>query len=236
MLIDRIQQSLRDSGLDGWLFFDHHRRDPLAYRILNLPDSVSATRRWYYFVPTSGEPRKLVHRIESEALDSLPGVKASYASWAEQTERLQILLAGANRIAMEYSPNCAIPYVSLVDAGTLELVKACGVTVVSSADLVQEFEAVWTEHQLELHLEAGRIVDRVRREAFELIGERLRAGVAVSEFDVQQFILRRFDELGVETDHGPIVAVNAHASDPHYEPNCERYTYVRKGDAVLIDL
>lgn len=236
MLIDRIQQSLRNSGLDGWLFFDHHRRDPLAYRILGIPDSVSATRRWYYFIPSSGEPRKLVHRIESEALDSLPGIKATYASWAAQQDRLKALLTGADKIAMEYSPNCAIPYVSLIDGGTLELVRGCGVTVVSSADLVQEFEAVWTEHQLELHLEAGRIVDRVRREAFELIGERLQPGVAVSEFDVQQFILRRFEELGVETDHGPIVAVNAHASDPHYEPNCERYAYVRKGDAVLIDL
>ena len=144
MLIDLIQQSLRDSGLDGWLFFDHHRRDPLAYRILGIPDSVSATRRWYYFVPSSGEPRKLVHRIESEALDSLPGIKATYASWAAQQDRLKALLTGADKIAMEYSPNCAIPYVSLIDGGTLELVRACGVTVVSSADLVQEFEALWT--------------------------------------------------------------------------------------------
>jgi Xaa-Pro aminopeptidase len=236
MLIERIQQALRENGLDGWLFFDHHRRDPLAYRILNIPDTVNATRRWYYLVPASGEPRKLVHRIESEALDSLPGLKATYASWTQQQQQLEALLAGVNRVAMQYSPNCAIPYVSLVDAGTLELIRQCGVTIASSADLIQQFEAVWTERQLELHLEAGRIVDQVRRESFDLIGERLRAGAAVTEFEVQRFILDRFDELAVEADHGPIVAVNAHASDPHYEPSCDRYAYIRSGDVVLIDL
>jgi Xaa-Pro aminopeptidase len=236
MLIEQIQQALGENGLDGWLFFDHHRRDPLAYRILNIPDTVGATRRWYYFVPASGEPRKLVHRIESGALDNLPGIKATYASWTEQQERVKALLAGANRVAMQYSPNCAIPYVSLVDGGTLELIRNCGVTIVSSADLIQQFEAVWTEAQLDLHLEAGRIVDRVRRESFELISGQLRTGAAVNEFEVQRFILNRFDELGVETDHGPIVAVNAHASDPHYEPDCNRFSYIRPGDVVLIDL
>ena len=236
MLIERIQQSLRDDGLDGWLFFDHHRRDPLAYRILGIPDSVGATRRWYYLIPSSGEPRKLVHRIESGALDSLPGVTGTYASWTEQQNRLKALLAGVGKIAMQYSPNCAIPYVSMIDGGTLELIRACEVTVVSSADLVQEFEAVWTERQFEWHVEAGQIVDLVRRESFELITERLNTGIAVTEFDVQQFILRRFEELGVETDHGPIVAVNAHASDPHYEPNCDKYSHIRRGDVVLIDL
>jgi Xaa-Pro dipeptidase len=236
MLIERIQQSLRDDGLGGWLFFDHHRRDPLAYRILGVPDSVGATRRWYYLIPSSGEPRKLVHRIESGALDSLPGIMGTYASWTEQQNRLKALLTGIGTIAMQYSPNCAIPYVYMVDGGTLELIRACDVAVVSSADLVQEFEAVWTETQFEMHIEAGEIVDRVRRESFELITERLNTGIAVTEFDVQQFILRRFEELGVETDHGPIVAINAHASDPHYEPNCDKYSHIRRGDVVLIDL
>jgi Xaa-Pro dipeptidase len=236
MLIEQIQQSLRDNGLDGWLFFDHHHRDPLAYRILGIPDSVGATRRWYYLIPTSGEPRKLVHRIESGALDSLPGIIGTYASWTEHQSQLKALLTGIGKIAMQYSPNCAIPYVSMVDGGTLELIRTCDVAVVSSADLVQEFEAVWTERQFEMHIEAGEIVDRVRRESFELITERLNTGIAVTEFDVQQFILRRFEELGVETDHGPIVAVNAHASDPHYEPNCDKYSHIRRGDVVLIDL
>jgi Xaa-Pro aminopeptidase len=236
MLIEQMQQALRENGLDGWLFFDHHRRDPLAYRVLNIPDTVGATRRWYYLVPASGEPRKLVHRIESEALDSLPGLKATYASWTEQQQQLAALLAGVHHVAMQYSPNCAIPYVSLVDGGTLELIRNCGVHITSSADLVQQFEAVWSERQLESHLEAGQIVDRVRRRAFELIAERLRTGTAVSEFDVQQFILSQFAEHQLETDHGPIVAVNAHASDPHYEPNCDRYAYIGPGDVVLIDL
>jgi Xaa-Pro dipeptidase len=236
MITEQIQEALRRSGLDGWLFFDHHRRDPLAHRILKIPGDAQVSRRWYYFVPASGEPRKLVHRIESGALDSLPGRKESYSSWADQQNKLSAMLSGRSRIAMQYSPNCAIPYVSLVDAGTLELVRQAGVEVVSSADLIQEFEARWTEEQLDLHLEAGKLVDQARRQAFELIGERIRPGSPVSEFEVQQFIRERFAESGLITDHGPIVGVNANASDPHYEPSRERTAHVHKGDVVLIDL
>lgn len=236
MFIEEIQAALRDCDLDGWLFFDHHRRDPLAYRILRIPDEVGASRRWYYLVPSSGEPRKLVHRIESGALDSLPGQKEVYSSWQEQTQKLQDLLAGHKRIAMQYSPNCAVPYVSLVDAGTIELVRAAGVEIVSSANLVQQFESRWTAEQLEMHLEAGKRVDRARREAFEFIGDRLRSGASVSEYDVQQFILTRFGDSGLITDHGPNVSVNANASNPHYEPSVDRTARVGKGDLVLIDL
>lgn len=236
MTTEQIQRALQESGIDGWLFFDHHRRDPLAYRILGLPDALQATRRWYYFVPAVGEPRKLVHRIESGTLDSLPGDKQSYSSWSDQQKKLASLLAGCSRIAMQYSPRCAIPYVSLVDAGTLELVRAVGVEVLSSADLVQQFEARWTEEQLQLHLEAGRLVDRVRKHSFELIAERLRTHTAISEYEVQQFIRECFAKLGLTTDHGPIVAVNANASDPHYEPSPEKTAYIQTADAVLIDL
>lgn len=236
MTTDRIQEALRESRLDGWLFFDHHRRDPLAYRILGIPDDVGASRRWYYFVPAKGEPRKLVHRIESGALDSLPGKKQVYSSWADQQNKLGDLLTGCSRIAMQYSPNCAIPYVSLVDGGTLELVRASGVELVTSADLIQQFEARWTEEQLNLHLEAGKLVDRVRREAFEFIGGRLRANEHVSEYDVKQFVLDRFRNFGLFADHGPIVGVNANASDPHYEPSRERSAPIRPGDLVLLDL
>src|SRR6202034_3613903 len=162
--------------------------------------------------------------------------KESYSSWADQQNKLSAMLSGRSRIAMQYSPNCAIPYVSLVDAGTLELVRQAGVEVVSSADLIQEFEARWTEEQLDLHLEAGKLVDQARRQAFELIGERIRSGSPVSEFEVQQFIRERFAESGLITDHGPIVGVNANASDPHYEPSRERTAHVHKGDVVLIDL
>lgn len=236
MTTDCIQEALRESGVDGWLFFDHHRRDPLAYRILDIPDHVRATRRWYYFVPATGEPRKLVHRIESGALDSLPGHKQIYASWIDQQNKLSELLTGCSRIAMQYSPKCAIPYVSLVDAGTVELVRSVGVDLVSSANLVQQFEARWTEEQLDLHLEAGKLVDRTRREAFEFIGGRIRAKEPLTEYEVQQFVSKRFASSGLTADHGPIVAVNANASNPHYEPSRETSLAIRAGDLVLIDM
>jgi Xaa-Pro aminopeptidase len=236
MRVDSIQEAIRDAGLDGWLFFDHHRRDPLAYRVLQIPSDVMPTRRWYYFIPANGEPRKLVHRIESTALDSLPGMKHAYAGWQEQRSRLAALVAGAGRIAMQYSPNCAIPYVAMVDAGTIELVRGTGLEIVSSADLIQRFEAVWSSHQLDLHLEAGRLVDQTRRDAFDLIRDRRQANEAVNEYEVQQFILSRFRDRELITDHGPIVAVNENASNPHYEPTCERYSHIQAGDVVLIDL
>jgi Xaa-Pro aminopeptidase len=236
MITEQIQEALREAGLDGWLFFDHHRRDPLAYRILGITAGIEATRRWYYFVPASGEPSKLVHRIENESLDALPGTKQVYSSWTEQQKKLGGLLSGCSRVAMQYSPKCAIPYVSLVDAGTLELVRAVGVEVVSSADLIQRFEACWTEEQFQQHIEAGKLVDRIRREAFELVGERLASNVRVTEFDVQQFIRHDFKESGLMTDHGPIVAVNENASNPHYEPTAERNRQIQVGDLVLIDL
>lgn len=236
MNLEAIQRALRDSALDGWLFFDHHRRDPIAYRILGLDRGLSPSRRWYYFIPANSEPRKLLHRIESGMLDGAPGAKEVYASWTEQQQKLASLLAGARRIAMQYSPRCAIPYVSLVDAGTLELARACGVEVISSADLVQQFEARWTDEQLEMHLEAGRRVDRARAEAFAFVGERLRTGVPVTEYEVQQFIREHFSQADLTTDHGPIVAVNGNASDPHYEPSRERSAQIQRGDLLLIDM
>ncbi|MGA8026373.1 MAG: M24 family metallopeptidase [Bryobacteraceae bacterium] len=236
MITDRIQEALRETSADGWLFFDHHRRDPLAYRILGIPDDVGPTRRWYYFIPREGEPRKLVHRIESGVLDVLPGRKEAYSSWIDQQRKLQILLSGCSRIAMQYSPNCAIPYVSLVDAGTLELIRGLGVDVVSSADLVQEFEARWTNEQFNFHLDAGKLVDKTRSEAFDFIRERLRSKDSVTEYEVQQFILNRFAERDLTTTHGPIVGVNANASDPHYEPSLDRAAHIQPGDFVLIDM
>ncbi|MBV9301362.1 MAG: aminopeptidase P family protein [Acidobacteriaceae bacterium] len=236
MVIEEIQEALREATLDAWLFFDHHRRDPLAYRILGIPNDVEATRRWYYLVPAQGEPRKLVHRIESSALNSVPGQKQAYSSWSDQQEKLHALLRGCSRIAMQYSPKCAIPYVSLVDAGTVELVRGFGVEIVSAADLIQRFEARWNEEQLRMHLEAGRIVDRIRREAFEFIGARLKSMQPVTEFDVQQFIVDGFSRSTLMTTHGPIVAANANASDPHYEPNRDKTAQIRPRDLVLIDL
>src|SRR6266568_8306752 len=184
MNVEEIQSELRNQKLDGWLFFDHHERDPLAYRVLGFTPERHVTRRWYYLIPAEGEPAGLVHNVEFEMLNPLPGAKARYSSWQEQIAGVQKLLAGRRRIAMQYSPKCAIPYVSMVDAGTLELVRDMGVEVVSSADLIQHFEARWNHAALESHLEAGRRVDNVRREAFRMIGDRVRGGQAVSEFEV----------------------------------------------------
>lgn len=236
MRITEIQQALREAGLDGWLFFDHHERDPFAYRVLQFELPHPPTRRWYYMVPAEGEPVGMVHRIESGVLDALPGEKIRYAGWSEQTGALGRLLAGKKRVAMQYSANCAVPYVAMVDAGTIELVRTFGVEVAGSADLVQYFEARWNEEKLESHLEAGRRVDRVLQHAFTYIGEQQRAGKRVTEFDVKVFIRAGFDAAGLYTDHGPIVGVNAHASDPHYEPFPEVAWEIKPGDWVLIDL
>lgn len=236
MNLDAVQAALRAESLDGWLFFDHHQRDPLAYRVLGIPTDVVATRRWYYFIPASGEPRGLVHRIEPGSLEAAPGPKSHYSGWASQLDGIRSILGGARRVAMQYSPQCAIPYVSMVDGGTIELVRSLGVEIVSSANLIQVFEACWTAEQFEMHLEAGRRVDRVRASAFEFVRERLAAGTAVDEYEVQQFIRRGFRESGLILDHGPIVAVNANASNPHYEPSAEVTQPIRRGDALLIDL
>jgi Xaa-Pro dipeptidase len=236
MQIDDIQKALRDEKLDGWLFFDHHQRDPLAYRILKLNPSRTVTRRWYYLIPPNGEPKGLVHAIESGVLAGLPGKIQIYSSWAAQVDGLKSVLAGCRRVAMQYSPDCAIPYVSLVDAGTLELVRGTGVEVLTSANLVQLFEARWTAEQLELHLEAGRRVDRIRAEAFQTIGTALRANRTINEWQVNRFIREGFEKSGMVTDHGPIVGVNANMSNPHYEPGPEGSREIRKGDAVLIDM
>ncbi|HYL37168.1 MAG TPA: M24 family metallopeptidase [Bryobacteraceae bacterium] len=236
MHIDEIQNALREEKLDGWLFFDHHQRDPLAYRILGLALSRTATRRWYYLIPAQGEPKGLVHAIESGVLSGLPGRVQTYSSWSAQVEGLRGLLAGCRRIAMQYSPKCAIPYVSLVDAGTLELVRDAGVEVLTSANLIQLFESRWTAQQFEMHLEAGRRVDRIRAAAFQNIGATLNAGKTITEWDVNRFIRAAFEKSGLVTDHGPIVGVNANMSDPHYEPAAETSRPIRKGDAVLIDM
>lgn len=236
MNILEMQEALRRAGLDGWLFFDHHQRDPLAYRVLGFQPLRTPTRRWYYLVPARGEPQGLAHRIEADMLGPLPGKTLLYASWREQRDGLRTLLTGQRRVAMQYSPECAVPYVAMVDAGTLELVRSFGVEVVSSADLIQYFEARWNQHQFESHLEAGRRVDEILRHAFRFIAELLRGGEPVSEYDVKRYILSSFSRAGLFTDHGPIVAVNANSSDPHYEPTEERHARIRKGDVVLIDL
>src|SRR3954447_13791363 len=185
MNVQRIQQEIRNQKLDGWLFFDHHLRDPLGYRVPGVTAPRTPPRRWYYLIPAEGEPRGLEHRVEPGMTGPLPGERIAYSSWTEQVEGLREITGGLKRVAMQYSPNCAIPYVSMVDAGTVELVRSLGVDVVSSAELIQVFEAVWTPAQLETHLEAGRRVDVVRKTAFEYLQEHLRNGVATTELDVK---------------------------------------------------
>jgi Xaa-Pro aminopeptidase len=236
MNLEAIQRELQLAGLDGWLFFDHHGHDPLAYRVLGMDAAGFVTRRWFYFIPARGEPRGLAHRVEPHRLDGLPGAVELYSRWQELDAGLRRLLGDARRAAMQYSPRCAVPYVANVDAGTVELVRALGVDVVSSAALIQIFEARWTPAQLEMHLEAGRRVDRIRGEAFELVRHATRAGKPLDERSVQQFVLRRFAECGLTTDAPPIVGVNANAADSHYAPPEVGSAPVRCGDLLLLDL
>jgi Xaa-Pro dipeptidase len=234
MDIQRIQEALRRQKLDGWLFFDHHQRDPLAYRVLGVHPPRHVTRRWYYLIPAHGDPRGLVHRIEAGIIDTLPGEKAKYSSWQEQHAELHRLLKGLKRVAMQYSPLCAVPYVAMVDAGTIELVRAQGVEIATSAELIQEFEACLNDDQFATHVEAGRRVDKVRAGAFQFIAEKLSGGV--NEVMVRDWILEQFRASGLITESGPIVGVNRHAGDPHYEPMPETSVPIRPGDFVLLDI
>ncbi|HLK67098.1 MAG TPA: M24 family metallopeptidase [Bryobacteraceae bacterium] len=236
MQLDKIQQEIRNQKLDGWLFFDHHNRDPLAYRVLGLPVGKGPSRRWYYMIPAQGEPIGMEHRIERGQLGNLPGERIAYSSWTEQLAALRKLTTGMTRVAMQYSPMCAVPYVSTVDGGTVELVRSLGVEVASSAELIQVFEARWTPDALESHLEAGRRVDRVRAEAFALIHERTRNGAPLQEVEVKNFVRKGFADAGLITDSGPIVGANANASNPHYEPSEEISSPIRSGDWVLLDM
>jgi Xaa-Pro dipeptidase len=234
--IKAIQAELKASKIDGWLFYDHHHRDPIAGRILGLGDNWMATRRWFYFIPSRGEPRKLVHKIEQGALDSLTGRKQVYAGWEELHGQLRKLLSGGRKIAMQYSPENKIPYIGLVDAGTVELVRKLKKSVVTSADLVQKFEAAWTPEQLESHLEAGEIVDRITRAAFERAAALVREGRPLTESELQMWIVERFRANGLTTAEPPIAAVQPNNGNPHYEPTPSGSRPIRAGDLLLLDI
>lgn len=234
--VAEIQTALQQAGLDGWLFCDFRHSDPLAWRILKLDLNAHATRRWFYFVPATGEPSKIVHAIETDKLDALPGNKTIYLRWQELHAALQKAVTGHKRIAMQYSPGNAIPYMARVDAGTVELVRSFGPEVVTSADLVQVFEAVWTPAQHATHVEAAEKVYKIIHEAFAEIGRCARAGEAMTEYSIQQFIWRRFDEEGMHADYPPIVSVNANSARPHYGPSAEIHSPIKVGDFVLLDV
>jgi Xaa-Pro aminopeptidase len=235
-----IQAAIREAGFDGWLFYDHHHRDPIAARILGLDTQAHITRRWYYFVPAAGEPRKLVHRIEQSRLDALPGGKGLYSSWQELAAGLEAILSGARRIAMQYSPNNAIMYVSMVDAGTVEFLRGLGKEIVSSADLVSVFEAVLSEEQIASHGAAQRAIDAILAEGWRQIARRLRPGAggtgACTEFDHRQWLSEAMRREGLVWENGPNVSANANSSDSHYEPTAARSAPIRQGDFILVDI
>jgi Xaa-Pro aminopeptidase len=233
--IAAIQKALRAQKLDGWLFYDILHRDPIAYHVLGLGEAI-AKRRWFYMIPAKGAPRKLVHRIEAGTLDSLPGETMVYAAAEELERNLNRLVGRAGKVAMQYSPKNLIPYVSLVDGGTIELIRAQGCQVVSSADLVQQFEAAWTPGQLQSHRIAGRAIDRITQEAFSEAARRVRAREAFSEYQLQQWMLEQLRASGVTSDSPPIVAVGPHSGDPHYEPKQRGSAPIREGDLLLLDV
>jgi Xaa-Pro aminopeptidase len=234
--VKAIQAELRAGKIDGWLFYDHHHRDPIATRVLGLDGNGMATRRWFYFIPSRGEPRKLVHKIEQGMLDSLPGRLQAYAGWEELHKQLAKLLSGARAIAMQYSPENNIPYIGLVDAGTVELVRKLKKKVVTSADLVQKFGAAWTPEQLKSHLEAGAIVDRTVLTAFERAAAMVREGRPLTEYELQQWILQQFRANGLTTAEPPIAAVQPNNGNPHYEPQAGNSRPIRAGDLLMLDM
>ncbi|MDT5262879.1 MAG: hypothetical protein QOC61_1883, partial [Acidobacteriota bacterium] len=243
--VREIQAALKEANLDGWLFYDFRRSDPLAYRILRLGDRGVTTRRWFYYIPVIGEPVKVVHSIERFRLDALPGRKIIYRSWQELHSAVGDALSSGGlksrrvllrKIAMQYSPNNDIPYVARVDAGTIELVRSTpGIGVVTSADLVQQFEATMTPEQLATHREAADKLHRIILEAFAEIARRIRAGEATTEYDIQQFINRRLNEEGM-TSGGPNVSAGANSANPHYQPDATHSAPIRRGDFVLFDV
>ncbi len=235
MDLKAIQTALHERGFDAWLFYDHHHRDPIAYKVLDIPESLMVTRRWFYVIPREGEPVKLVHRIEAGHLDSLPGTKRVYSSWRELWDNLQAMLVRYRTVAMQYSPNNLIPYIGLVDAGTVELIKSFGKEVVSSGDLVARFEAAWSPEQIDSHYAARDVIDRLIPEAFKEIGRRVRAG-NVTEFEIQQWFAENFKREGIVTEDLPIVGVNANSGNPHYEPKAESSAQIHEGDFVLLDV
>lgn len=233
--IEEIQAELRRRKVPAWLFYDHHHRDAISYRILGLPESLMVSRRWFYFIPAQGEPVKLVHRIEPHHLDTLPGKKQFYAPWQELVDRLRELLRGLPEVAMQFSPNNMVFTISTADAGTVDLIRSFGVSVISSANLVARFEATWTEEQVRSHFAAGKSIDAIMTAVFPEIAHRVRNG-GTNEFEIQRWLVEAFRREALVADSPPIVAVNEHSSDPHYSPTADHNARISEGDFVLLDV
>jgi Xaa-Pro dipeptidase len=235
--IGAVQRALSADGLDAWLLYDFQGSNPVSYRLAGMGGAGHlATRRWFYLIPQSGEPRALVHAIERHNLDHMPGTKMVYAGRAQLHAGLTELLGGITRVAMEYSKNCAIPYVSRVDAGTVELIESLGVEVVSSGDLIQQFEARWSEAAIATHLTASEKLYRIKDKAFEEVARRLREGAAVTEYDIQQKMVGWFTDEGLVADSAPCVSAQENAGNPHYLATAAEHRLIRPNELVLLDL
>ncbi len=232
----QIQALINESGVDGWLLCDFRASNILACRVLGLPEELSASRRWFYFIPASGEPRKLVHRIEMATLDHLPGDKTVYLRWQELEAGIQSLVSESKKIAMEYSPRNNNPYVSKVDGGTIELVKSFGVEIVSSGDLIQAFEARWTDEQWQLHLQADKLNQAAFDKAWAMIADAVNNGKMLRETEVQDMVMQYYADNKMTTYHPPIVGVGPNSGDPHYAPQKGSDAEIKAGDFVLLDM
>ena len=231
-----IQSALSEFGFDGWLLYDFRGSNVLAQRILQMPHGFMASRRYFYFIPANGTPKKLVHRIESDALDHLPGDKVIYLRWQELEAAIQAIVAGCKNVAMEYSPRNGNPYVSRVDAGTVELVRSFGCEVVSSGDLISLFESTLTDAQLKSHLEASEVTNAAFARTWKFIADQVRTHGFVEEIAVSDEIMRHFAENKMTTYHPPIVGVNGNGGNPHYETGTGAQTKIVEGSFVLVDL
>jgi len=233
-----VQEALRSEGIDGWLLYDFQGSNPIAFRLADMGAQGGhlATRRWFYLIPAHGEPRGLVHAIERHNLDHLPGSKSPYAGRTQLESGLKNLLSGLGRVAMEYSPGNANPYVSRVDAGTIELVREAGVQVVTSGDLVQRFDALWDEQAIASHRDASGKLYRIKDRAFAEVTRRLQEGVATTEFDIQQQMVRWFEEEGLVAESAPNVSAQENAGNPHYLPTAAHHRAIRPNELVLLDL
>jgi Xaa-Pro dipeptidase len=231
-----IQAALRAHKMDGWLFTDFRNRDFLAYKVLGLNFEKMNSRRWYYYIPTKGVPKKIVSAVEKHKLDDLPGSTVIYLSWEQLHAALKKTLGAKKTVAMQYSPRNNVPYVSLVDGGTVELIKGFGHKLVSSADLIQMFVSVISEEGYRTHKQAAALMDRIRAEAFEEIRQSVRSGADKTEYDIQQFIMRRFGEENLTTYDPPMVGTNDHPADPHFDTTAAEARPIRPGDSVLIDM
>lgn len=235
--LEDVQAALAEDGLDGWLLYDFHGSNPIARSLAGLNGGGKmTTRRWFYLIPATGAPRALVHAIEPQTLSHLPGDTRQYAGRQTLAHELDALLRGAGTVAMEYSPDNAIPYIARVDAGTVEAVRRRGVNVVSSGDLVQRFEARWSAAQLETHLAASAALYRIKDRAFAAIGEHSRRGDVFTEYDVQSWMAGWFRDEGLTAEDRPVVASMENAGNPHYMPVAGKSRPIGASELVLLDL